>query len=181
MKASDTLTKPFLVGVLSDICDLFPSCDFTDEREWLDSLFLNFEESEIIVQASRIGKAMEASLISGRELSCSEYVLFPSRPDSVFPSFLGRLWETVFLPSGKPIFSQSDYSDSLIDNLLGSFDDELAFARLCWGTQVYDEDRLRNQQALCVLLLRQFFLGMSKLSSLECLYLRNFGAGRIQG
>lgn len=180
MKALKTLTQPFLVGVLSDICELFPEHDFAYETNELEQLFAHFDETALIPDISRLGKALERSLITGQEFNCPS-VIFSSHDGTAYPRFLEYVWEIVFAPSGRPHFNSVDYADTLIDTLVGNrFSDDGLIAELAWGHKD-DEDHVRHQQALAVLVLRQFFLGLSKLSSLECLYLGINRVGIFQG
>lgn len=180
MKASDTLTQPFLVGVLTDICSLFPEYDFSYEISELEALFVHFEEKDVIQDAARIGKALERSLITGQSFSCPS-VIFSSPCGTAYPRFLEYVWEIVFAPSGVPVFKVDDYTDTLIDVLVDNqYDDSDLLPQLTWGHS-NEEERVRNQQALAVLVLRQFFLGLSKLTSLECLYLGAIRVGCFQG
>lgn len=178
MKASNTLTKPFLVGVLSDICDLFPEHDFSYDIDTLNGFFVNFAEDVVIIEMSKVGKALERALITGQEFNCPSN-LFPRRDGQAYPIFLDYVWEIVFTPSGLPCFKLQDYTDTLIETFVGNrFDDDGVLAELAWSKKPGELDYERDQQALAVLVLRQLFLGLSKLSSLECLYL---GTNRNRG
>lgn len=168
MKASYTLTKPFLVGVLQDICELFPEHDFSYEKALLDSDFLKSEET-VIPQLALVGKALEKSLITGCNFRYNWDFLEPS-VGAEFPRLFEDLWVQLFHFSGVPHFAIDAYADVLSSEVCSS-DGGANLAKLRWGHSTNQVGHIQSQKALCVLLLRQFFLGLSKLTSLECLCL----------
>lgn len=145
METSTTLILPFLAGVLRDIRDLYPDANFSYEEEYLTDVIAFYQDDVIAVELSRIGKAFEISLITGESLNFGNLCFLPMQDGSGYPRFLGFLWETVFTCSGVPYHKEDDSSMWVVS------------------------PAVKQTRALAVLCLRQFFLGFSKLSSMECL------------
>lgn len=180
MNASNTLTKPFLVGVLKDIRGLFPELDFSYEIGCLDNLEPS-QEPEWIKQSSLIGKALDRALISGSVFTYPVCDFFPSEYGSANPMFLKELWAELLHQSGLPHFAIANYSGTLVScSVPGAFYEFRLDSRECnWSKDPSDIGAYQNRKALIVLLLRQFFLGLSKLTSLECLCLGKLRTGRF--
>lgn len=179
MKASDTLLKPFLVGVLQDICSLFPSHTFSYEEEFLETLLVGHTDIEVVEALSKIGKAIESSLINGSVLTVPSDV-FPSQDGCVYPIFLGFIWEIAFLPSGLPVFRSNGYLDTLTDMRIEALMEDIPQSLAVFQYAKEDVGAAHHSEALAVLALRQFFLSIGKITSLECLWLRAIRAGRLQ-
>lgn len=180
MEASKTLLKPFLDGVLVDIRDLFPEHDFSLEGIMLDSMFANCGDIEIVHNLSKIGKAMEKSLITGERFSFS-WSAIPHLTGSELPSFLGGLWEELFFSSGTPVFRDANTYGHTCE--LAGNTPVYTNSSTCYVSFRSEKDQIdaaTNRKACCVLCLRQFFLGLSKLTSLECLQLGRAGDFRLQ-
>lgn len=159
METSTSLIRPFLTGVIQDIRDLYPEHGFLYEGSFIDSGVLLNEEL-FVSDWSSIGKAMEISLITGSNLRFSEDSLNNLFGGSqvysegaCYPRFLDELWSVLFCNDGLPRFRCPDSHFYVKPMSNGS-------------------DVLRpatETSALALLCLRQCFLGLSKLSTLECL------------
>jgi len=167
MKASKTnLIYPFLHGVYLDICELFPEYDFSYELETVKQL-AESDPAIAVAAMARIGKAFEKALVTGKDFRYDEE-LFPNAEGCMYPRCYQYLWETVLHASGRPRYSFDDYTAAL-----DSYKNMSPVAAMYhlqrdrWGEP---SDTWWSLQALHVFLLRQFFLGLSKLSTLECLY-----------
>lgn len=150
METSNSLIKPFLVGVFRDIRGLHPDDDFSEDGEFLDRLLSSYPEETLVAELSRIGKSLETSLITGLPLDFRAVAsILPVKDGSNLPAFLYPLWSILFQESGVPRW------------------------RGVWPLPVDKETKeldrvLKQQRALSTMLLRQFFLGFFKLRSLEC-------------
>ncbi len=157
MKASNTLIKPFLDGILQDIRGFYPHSDFSYEQDWINN-FADANPVAVVHSLARIGKALERALITGSNLNIKDDELQEFSPGAKFPHFLNDLWHELFYYSGRPRFVADDFTVSA---------DEVT-----WSIRGDIVDKEHHAKALAVLCLRQFYLGLSKLSTLECLYLR---------
>jgi hypothetical protein len=153
MKASNTLITPFLDGVLQDIRGFYPEHDFSYEVDWLLAA-QDTDQTQLVQSLCRIGKAFEKSLISGQNLVIGLDESQVLCIGAVYPRFLEYLWSELFFNSGRPHY----------------FGDNLEEIEVSWA-----DDRSQNaehsRKACAVTCLRQFYLGLSKLTTLECLHL----------
>lgn len=160
MKASHTLIKPFLDGILQDIREIYPDEDFSYEQDWID----NLDESKdrlIVNSLSRIGKALERSLITGQNLLIRDNEVQVLHIGAKYPQFLSVLWRQIFFCSGLPHYRSHLYESCQMDVVQDS--DE----NVTWSITATTPEQ--NSFACAVYCLRQFYLACSKLSTLECL------------
>jgi len=157
MKASQTLIKPFLDGILQDIREIYPNEQFFYEQEWIDTLVRDANPTLVVNSLSRIGKALERSLITGENLKIKDDELQERDNGAAFPIFLNSLWQTLFYYSGYPRYKSVD------DYLVICKEPDLVE----WTISATTAEQ--QSAALAVYLLRQFYLGLSKLTTLECL------------
>jgi len=157
MKASQTLIKPFLDGILQDIREIYPNEQFFYEQEWIDTLVRDANPTLVVNSLSRIGKALERSLITGENLKIKDDELQERDNGAAFPIFLNSLWQTLFYYSGCPRYKSVD------DYLVICKEPDLVE----WTISATTAEQ--QSAALAVYLLRQFYLGLSKLTTLECL------------
>lgn len=137
MKASETLIKLFLDGVLTDIRELFPELDFSAEQAFIEDSLAAQADWVLVPALSSIGKAIDLSLISGCPIQYDSEI-FPHASGASYPAFLSTLFEELFREDGTPLYhSHSEYG-------------------------------MQQRKAAVVMCLRQFFLGLSKLSTLDC-------------
>lgn len=151
MKASNTLIQPFLDGILKDIRDFFPDDDFSYEADFISTLD-TLNGALVVNELARIGKLMEGSLITGGNFS-SNSDLLPVLDGASYPRLLSSLFGILFHYSGSPHFVSSDIEGISLDI----------------DYDVRNTTKNHDVKALAVLCLRQFFLGLSKLETLECL------------
>lgn len=182
MKASQTLLKPFLVGVFNDICELFPENGIARHHDALLDLLDSSSEQRIVSTLASVGKALEKSLITGCNLKIAASELIPLHCGTVYPEFFCELWEELFYNDGLPHFRITCLKDGLLDDGL-----DLPVTQFALSDQYVFVDggqdqsvALQNRKACVVLCLRQFYLGCSKLSTLECLQLGRAGDFRLQ-
>lgn len=167
MKASNTLITPFLDGILTDIRGIYPEVDFSYEEQFLESI-QHCEDSVIAREFSLVGKALELSIISGKPIQYDDRFL-PKEIGCEYPRFLKDLFQILFLNSGLPRWREHTTTASS------------RFAEREYESQygVSSAEALVKAKALQVL--RQTYLSLSKLVTLECLYLLSRGGRFVQG
>lgn len=149
---------PFISGLFQDICDLYPEYDFSFEKDQL-SLMAHESEHDVAFELSTIGKAFETSIISNKKFDVTSLPTFGAghtrrilKERTSLPAFFYDLWSEVLFDDGTPRWDFEDGSLSTFDCLVGKL-----------------SEIKRQRSALAVVCLRQFFLGLSKLETLECL------------
>lgn len=149
---------PFISGLFQDICDLYPEYDFSFEKDQL-SLMSHEREHDVAFELSTIGKAFETAIITNQKFDISSLPTFGTghtrrilKHRTSLPAFFYDLWSEVLFDDGTPRWNFESGSLSTFDCLLGRL-----------------SEVKRQRTALAVICLRQFFLGLSKLETLECL------------
>jgi len=174
METCITLYKPFLLGIFQDICDLYPEEISSNYALGCQNIIKLLKPTDVM-NLCKIGKSVEKSLITGERLHIEEFpTTFSSEglskifyAEDGFPSLLHNCFERVFRLDGTPVFTDVINETTLIPR---EIQDEVELTSV---TSI--QGRLRQDLALAILCLRQFYVGCSKLSDWECLRRRVFG------
>lgn len=184
METCVTLYKPFLLGIYQDCVSLYPdevSCEHV-----LGCLnIIELLKPKDIINMCTIGKMIEKSLITGEKLPISD---FPTKFSSKelgelfynkdgFPQILSNCFERLFRRDGEPIYKDfrlfNDQGGLKVQDLENNEREmilELGFIALA-----SDKKAVTQSFALATLCLRQFYLGLSKIRTWECLRRRIYG------
>jgi hypothetical protein len=167
MKASNNLIKPFLDGILQDIREIYSEEDFTYEQQWINDRATGSNPTLLVNSLCRMGKALERALITGENLVIGSNELQERDSGTAFPIFLNSLWQRLFYFSGRPRYKSVD------DYLVIVKEPDLVE----WTIDASTAEQ--QSAALAVYCLRQFYLGLSKLTTLECLLLFRRGSVEV--
>lgn len=192
METYISLYKPFLHGIYHDICDLY-SDEISSEVQLGCHNIIDLMKIEDVQHLCSIGKMIEVSLIDGSKLPIKTFPRTFSSPglselfynDEGFPRLLQNCFERLFRKSGAHAFRDFDLTDALVDH-----NEEHMFNEMAKGSEVHIEflnyvgvvmsPALKQSYALAIYCLRQLYLGLSKISTWECLRRRGVGDSSFQ-
>lgn len=178
METYTSLFKPFLLGIYQDVCELY-SDEISEPTMLGCKNIINLLTQEDAMQLCAIGKLVEKSLITNKRLELEKLPTKFSTPglsaifynSDGFPKLLENCFERIFLRDGSLVYSCESVETQLLIDPVNDGKTGLEFENII---QVQSA-AAKHALACAILCIRQFYLGLSKVITWECLRRRRVG------
>lgn len=182
METCNTLYKPFLLGIFRDLCDLYPNDSQSSFTRMALNLLSKLTLDEVNTLCS-IGKAVEQSLIFGRQLPIDGWKQNPEFSkfiaDDGFPVILHHCFEELFLADGLPAWLADDhilqrtwFKDSIESHKTFDIYSSLRTVGEIDPCNEPVSNAEMQSKAMAILAIRQLYLGLGKMRDWGRLRLR---------